>query len=70
MPHVDEVSVSGYDEVTKKAFVYSVKIIFNNLEEFVIRAVASGNDLVLIGRDILNKWSLFLKGCSKTFEIS
>jgi len=70
LPHVDEVSVSGYDEVTKKAFVYSVKIIFNNLEEFVIRAIASDKDHVLIGRDILNKWSLFLKGRSKTFEIS
>jgi len=70
LKYVDEVSVSGYDEVTKKAFVYSVKIIFNNLEEFVIRAIASGNDLVLVGRDKPNKWSLFLKGPSKTFEIS
>ena len=45
-------------------------MIFNNLEEFVIRAIAKDRDNVLVGREILNKWSLFLKGRSKTFEIS
>ena len=68
--YVDEVLASGYDGVTKKTFVYTVKIIFDNLGAFIIKTILSDNDHILIGRDILNKWSLFLKGPSEVFEIS
>lgn len=70
LKYVDEVLVSGYDGVTKKTFVYSVKIIFDNLGDFIIKAVASENEHILIGRDILNRWSLFLKGRNRIFEVS
>jgi len=70
LKYVDEVLVSGYDGVTKKTFVYSVKIIFDNLGDFIIKAVASENEYILIGRDILNRWSLFLKGRNRIFEVS
>lgn len=70
LKYVDEVDAVGYDGVKKKTFVYSVKIIFDNLGDFIIRAIVSNNEDILIGRDILNKWSLFLKGRSKIFEIS
>jgi len=70
LKYVDEVLASGYDGVTKKTFVYSVKIIFERMGEFITRAIVSDNVHVLIGRDILNRWSLFLKGRSEVLEIS
>jgi len=70
LKYVDEILASGYDGTPKKTFIYSVKIIFNNLGDFVIRTIASDIEYVLIGRDILNKWSLFLKGRGNIFEIS
>ncbi len=70
LKYIDEILASGYDGIPKKTFVYSVKIIFDNLGDFIIRTVVSDSEYVLIGRDILNRWSLFLKGRSKIFEIS
>ena len=66
---VDEILVSGFDGILKKYFVYSVKLIFDNLGDFVIRTLAEQQDYIIIGRDILNRWLLFLKGPNKIFEI-
>ncbi|NQS89309.1 retroviral-like aspartic protease family protein [Patescibacteria group bacterium] len=70
LKYVDEIEIIGYNGVKEQTYVYSVKIIFDNLGDLVIRTIASNSGYVLIGRDILNKWSLFLKGRSKIFEIS
>ena len=70
LKYVDEVLASGYDGIPKRTFVYSVKIILDNLGDLVIRTITSDGGYVLIGRDILNRWSLFLKGRSRIFEIS
>lgn len=67
--YVDEVMVSGYDGVLRQTFLYSVKLIFDDLGGFIVRAIASNNDYVLLGRDVLNKWSLLLEGRQKIFEI-
>lgn len=70
LKYVDEVEASGYDGVKKKTFVYSAEIIFDGLGHFVIRTIAAENEHILIGRNILNKWSLLLKGRNRIFEIS
>lgn len=70
LKYVDEISAVGYDGITKKVFVYSAKIIFDNLGDFIIKVITSGEEHALIGRDILNKWSVFLRGRNKIFEIS
>ena len=70
LKYVDKIPVSGYDGVTKETVVYSVKIIFDNLGDFIIKTVTSDNEHILIGRDILNRWSLFLKGRNRIFEVS
>ena len=70
LKYVDKIPVAGYKGRSQPTFVYSVKIIFSNLGDFIIRAIASDSENVLIGRDILNKWLLFLKGRSGIFEIS
>ena len=70
LQYVDEIIATGYDGIPKRAFVYSVKIILDNLGDLVIRTITSDGGYVLIGRDILNRWSLFLKGRSRIFEIS
>lgn len=67
--YVDEIMASGYDGVPRQTFLYSVKLIFDDLGDFIVRAIASNNDHVLVGRDILNKWSLLLEGRKKIFEI-
>ena len=70
LKYVDRISATGYDGIAKEAFVYSVKIIFDGLGDFIIRIITSDGDHALIGRDILNKWSVFLKGRNKIFESS
>jgi len=73
LKYVDEISVAGYNGITRKVFVYSAKIIFDNFGDFIIRVITSDNKNskhALIGRDILNRLSVFLKGRSKIFEIS
>lgn len=67
--YVDEIIASGYDGIPKQTFIYSVKLIFNGLGDFIVRAIPSNNDHVLVGRDILNRWSLLLEGRKKIFEI-
>ncbi len=70
LKYVDETFVSGYDRAEKKAFVYSVKVIFEKIGNFTIRAIATDDIYVLVGRDILNKLQLFLKGRTRVFEVS
>ncbi len=70
LKYVDEISAVGYDGIVKKTFVYSTKIIFENIGDFIIRVITSDNDHALIGRDIINKWSVLLRGRNKIFEIS
>jgi len=70
LKYVDETIARGYDGISKRTFIYSVKVIFDGLGYFIVRTITSNNDHVLIGRDILNKWSLFLKGKSKIFEVN
>lgn len=70
LKYVDEITACGYDGVPKQAFIYSVKLIFDGLGNFIVRAITSNNDHVLIGRDIINKWSLLLEGRRKIFEIT
>jgi predicted aspartyl protease len=67
--YVDEITVSGYDGIPKQTFIYSVKLTFNGLGDFIVRAIASSNDYILVGRDILNKWSLLLEGRKEIFKI-
>ena len=69
LKYVDEALASGYNGIIKKTFIYSVKLIFDEIGDFIVRAIATNNDHVIVGRDILNKWSLFLKGKNKIFEI-
>lgn len=68
--YVDEIPVMGYDGIPKKVFVYSAKIILGNLGTLIIRTISSELDYALIGRDILNQWSAFLKGRDKILELS
>jgi predicted aspartyl protease len=70
LKYVDEIPVTSYDGIVKKQFVYSAKIIFENLGDFIIRVITSDESFALIGRDVLNKWSVYLKGRNKIFEIS
>ena len=69
LKYVDEVLAIGYDGIQKKTFVYSVQIILQGLGDFIIETITSDTEYVIIGRDILNKWSILLKGRDEVFEI-
>jgi len=65
-----DVIASGFDGSRKYYFVYSVKITIDDFGDFVVRAISESEDYVIVGRDILNDWLLFLKGPAKIFEIA
>ena len=68
--YVDETDVSGYEGILRRVPVFSVRVVFINLGDYVIRCVETEDDFVLLGRDILNRWDLFLRGRSGEFNIS
>ena len=70
LKYVDEEEVCGFRGVKKKTYIYTGKIVFDDLGDFIIRVIAESNEYTYIGRDILNKWSLLLKGRAGIFEIS
>jgi len=69
LKYVDRLPTSGYDGSSKDSCVYSVKIAIENLGNYIIKVIALERDNVLVGRDMLNKWSILLKGREEIFEI-
>jgi hypothetical protein len=54
-----------------ESLLYALKIRIPKVGAWYVEVVGyAGVGYVLIGRDMLNKWSLFLKGRSRIFEIS
>jgi len=70
LKRVSDIIAGGFDGSRKYYSVYSVKITIDNFGDFIIRTLSESEDYVTIGRDILNKWLLFLKGPNNIFEIS
>lgn len=61
----------GFTGGEAESFLYALKIRIPRAGVWYTKAVGyPGLNYVLIGRDILNRCSLFLKGRSKIFEIS
>lgn len=69
---VDQLPVMGYEgpQSEKPADVYSVKVFIQDVGDYIVRVVYSNDDYALIGRDIINRWELFLHGKMSIFEIS
>lgn len=67
---VEKIQILDYDDVPRDALIYSVRIIVGGLMDMIIRVATSNGEYVLIGRDILNKWSLSLIGPKNIFEIT
>ena len=71
-PQIIDISIRfGFTGGEAKSLLYALKIRVPRIGAWYTKAVGyPGLNYVLIGRDILNRWSLFLKGRSKIFEIS
>jgi len=68
---VDEILVAGYTGETVRELVYSLAIVIANLKPQIVRAIGyRGDDIALIGRDLINQWLLVLNGKQQVFEIS
>ncbi len=69
---IDQLPVAGYEGSGSERLVdvYSAKVVIQNVGEYVIRVLPSNDNLVLLGRDIINYWDLFLHGKANIFEIS
>ena len=69
---VDQLPAVGYEGVPseKLADVYSVKVFIRDVGDYIARVIPSNYDYALIGRDIINRWDLFLRGKTSIFEIS
>jgi len=61
----------GFTGGEAESFLYALEIGIPKVGTWYVEAVGyPGLNFILIGRDILNKWSLSLKGRSRVFEIS
>lgn len=69
LKYVNQRPIIGYDGIPRDVFVYSAKITFDNLGDFIIEVIASEIGYALVGRDILNKWLILLNGRKEIFEI-
>ena len=71
-PSIVDSSVSfGFTGGEAESLVYALKIRIPKVGTWYVEVVEyAGLNYVLVGRDVLNMWSLFLKGRSKIFEIS
>lgn len=71
-PSIVDVPVRfGFTGGEVESLLYALKIRIPKVGTWYVEVVGyAGLSYALIGRDVLNKWSLFLKGRSKIFEIS
>lgn len=67
---VDSLPAIGYEGIEKTEMVYSVRISIPGVGDYIDRVISSNDECVLLGRDIINHWELFLNGKSKVFQIS
>ncbi|TAK08966.1 hypothetical protein EPO44_01885 [bacterium] len=69
---VDQLPIMGYEGVQSPNLtdVYSVKVFIQDVGDYIIRVIPSNCDYALLGRDIINRWELFLRGKANIFEIS
>lgn len=67
---VDEVLVAGYIGEATQAWLYSVAVAIAEFGSRIIRVVGSPNSpTILIGRDVINEWTLLLDGRQQVFKI-
>ena len=71
-PSIVDVPVRfGFTGGEVESLLYALKIRIPKVGTWYVEVVGyAGLSYALIGRDVLNKWSLFLKGRSKIFEIN
>lgn len=71
-PSIVDVPVRfGFTGGEVESLLYALKIRIPKVGTWYVEVVGyAGLSYALIGRDVLNKWSLFLKGRRKIFEIS
>ena len=62
--------MSGFGNVVSTVATYSVEISIHSLEPVLVKAIASeGESIIILGRDILNRFRIVLDGPQSALEI-
>ncbi len=67
---VDEINVSDYEGKVLPKTLYTVSLYITNFKPKIIRVVSTEEDLIFLGRDVINNWELLLDGRKEIFDIS
>src|ERR1035438_3938915 len=68
----DTIQLSGYNEKTSEAVkIYHAKIVIDGVDDVILKigSISGDNFEPLIGRDLINRWHVFINGPNCTFEI-
>ena len=66
---IDEIIVTDYQGNLLRTSIFVIRVMLDELLDLNIRVITSDLDYVHIGRDIMNKWKLYLNGLNKVLKI-
>ena len=66
---IDEIIVTDYQGNLLRTSIFVIRVMLDELLDLNIRVITSDHDYVHIGRDIMNKWILYLNGLNKVLKI-
>ena len=66
---IDEIIVTDYQDNFLRTSIFVIRVMLGELLDLNIRVITSDLDYVHIGRDIMNKWILYLNGLNKVLKI-
>jgi predicted aspartyl protease len=66
---IDDIIVTNYQGGLSRTSIFVIRVIITGLLDLNIRVITSNLDYVHIGRDIMNKWKLYLNGLNKELKI-
>jgi len=66
---IDEIIVTDYHGNLLRTSIFVIRVLIEELFDLNIRVITSDLDYVHVGRDIINKWKLYLNSINKTLKI-
>jgi len=66
---IDEIIVTDYHGNLLRTSIFVIRVLIEELLDLNIRVITSDLDYVHVGRDIINKWKLYLNSINKTLKI-
>jgi predicted aspartyl protease len=70
LQYVDELPVAGFDGQSSVRPIYAARIHVQGTPSLIVKVVAISTEIVLLGRDLINRWRLLLDGRAQILDIS